>query len=230
MTASSSARATPRIPSSGRTARATALPIPRRPVRRRLQGLPRFVVTRGGEYGFMPGLRALRWLARAAIIERVSGGVAMFDVLVVGAGPAGVLAALRAADLGAQDRARHPRRVRRHGGERRTGAGADPGPCRPAAPRRAPARSVRHRRRASRSLDYPRLLRACARSSRTCAPIPPCASRSSRRGDRPRAGRHRAVRRPAHHRDRERTAAPGRHDHPLHRAARAGGSPSPAPS
>ena len=29
----------------------------------RLQGLPRFVVTRGGEYCFMPGLRALRWLA-----------------------------------------------------------------------------------------------------------------------------------------------------------------------
>ena len=40
-----------------------AFTIPRRPVRRRLQGLPRFVVTRGGEYGFMPGLRALRWLA-----------------------------------------------------------------------------------------------------------------------------------------------------------------------
>ncbi|WNG27664.1 Dyp-type peroxidase [Cystobacter fuscus] len=37
--------------------------IPRRPIPRRLQGLPRFVVTRGGEYGFMPGLRALRWLA-----------------------------------------------------------------------------------------------------------------------------------------------------------------------
>lgn len=37
--------------------------IPRRPVRRRLQGLSRFVVTRGGEYAFMPGLRALRWLA-----------------------------------------------------------------------------------------------------------------------------------------------------------------------
>jgi Dyp-type peroxidase family len=37
--------------------------IPRRPVRRRLQGLQRFVVTRGGEYCFMPGLRALRWLA-----------------------------------------------------------------------------------------------------------------------------------------------------------------------
>jgi Dyp-type peroxidase family len=37
--------------------------IPRRPVRRRLQGLHRFVLTRGGEYCFMPGLRAMRWLA-----------------------------------------------------------------------------------------------------------------------------------------------------------------------
>lgn len=37
--------------------------IPRRPVRRRLQGLHRFVITRGGEYCFMPGLRAIRWLA-----------------------------------------------------------------------------------------------------------------------------------------------------------------------
>jgi Dyp-type peroxidase family len=37
--------------------------IPRRPVRRRLQGLHRFVITRGGEYCFMPGLQAMRWLA-----------------------------------------------------------------------------------------------------------------------------------------------------------------------
>jgi len=37
--------------------------VPRRPVRRRLQGIHRFVVTRGGEYSFMPGLRAMRWLA-----------------------------------------------------------------------------------------------------------------------------------------------------------------------
>lgn len=37
--------------------------VPQRPIRRRLQGLPQFVVTRGGEYCFMPGLRALRWLA-----------------------------------------------------------------------------------------------------------------------------------------------------------------------
>jgi deferrochelatase/peroxidase EfeB len=36
---------------------------PRRPLRRRLNGLPRFVVTRGGEYAFLPGLRALRWLS-----------------------------------------------------------------------------------------------------------------------------------------------------------------------
>ena len=37
--------------------------IPRKPVRRVLYNLPRFVVTRGGEYCFMPGIRALRWLA-----------------------------------------------------------------------------------------------------------------------------------------------------------------------
>lgn len=37
--------------------------IPTRPVRRRLHGLPRFVITRGGEYCFAPGLRALGWLA-----------------------------------------------------------------------------------------------------------------------------------------------------------------------
>ena len=37
--------------------------IPKTPVRRRLHGLPRFVTVRGGEYCFMPGLRALRWLA-----------------------------------------------------------------------------------------------------------------------------------------------------------------------
>jgi Dyp-type peroxidase family len=36
--------------------------IPRRPIPKLLRGLPQFVVTRGGEYGFMPGLRALRWL------------------------------------------------------------------------------------------------------------------------------------------------------------------------
>ncbi len=37
-------------------------PIPRRPIRKVLGALPRFVVTRGGEYCFLPSLSALRWL------------------------------------------------------------------------------------------------------------------------------------------------------------------------
>jgi Dyp-type peroxidase family len=37
--------------------------IPQQPIRRKLQGLPAFVVNRGGEYCFMPSLPALRWLA-----------------------------------------------------------------------------------------------------------------------------------------------------------------------
>ncbi|MEU9318476.1 Dyp-type peroxidase [Streptomyces sp. NPDC048295] len=40
----------------------TRYTIPRRPVRRCLAPLPRFVVTRGGEYCFLPSLSALRWL------------------------------------------------------------------------------------------------------------------------------------------------------------------------
>jgi Dyp-type peroxidase family len=40
-----------------------AFSIPHRPMPKRLKGLPRFVVTRGGEYCFMPSLSALRWLA-----------------------------------------------------------------------------------------------------------------------------------------------------------------------
>jgi Dyp-type peroxidase family len=37
--------------------------IPRRPIRMQLKDLPRFVVTRGGEYCFLPSLNAMRWLA-----------------------------------------------------------------------------------------------------------------------------------------------------------------------
>jgi len=37
--------------------------IPQRPIRRRLQDLPPFVVTRGGEYCFAPSLSALKWIA-----------------------------------------------------------------------------------------------------------------------------------------------------------------------
>ena len=51
-----------RDPVAGAGNDAGTFDIPRRPLRMRLQGLPRFVVTRGGEYCFLPGLRALRWL------------------------------------------------------------------------------------------------------------------------------------------------------------------------
>lgn len=37
--------------------------IPKRPIRQRLSRLSRFVICRGGEYFFLPGLPALRWLA-----------------------------------------------------------------------------------------------------------------------------------------------------------------------
>ena len=36
---------------------------PARPARRRLAGLPSFVVTKGGEHAFLPGIGGLRWLA-----------------------------------------------------------------------------------------------------------------------------------------------------------------------
>jgi hypothetical protein len=37
--------------------------IPAHPLRRRLHGLERFTVTRGGEYAFLPSMTAIRWLA-----------------------------------------------------------------------------------------------------------------------------------------------------------------------
>ena len=37
--------------------------LPQQPVRKRVTGLPRFVQVRGGSYFFMPGIRALRYLA-----------------------------------------------------------------------------------------------------------------------------------------------------------------------
>jgi hypothetical protein len=37
--------------------------IPRKPFRRRVKGLPRFITTRGGEYCFLPGIRALQRIA-----------------------------------------------------------------------------------------------------------------------------------------------------------------------
>lgn len=50
-------------PVIGSNGNAGSFTVPRKPVRRRIRGIPNFVVTRGGEYCFMPGLRALRWLA-----------------------------------------------------------------------------------------------------------------------------------------------------------------------
>jgi len=50
-------------PVAGASTGAGTFDVPRRPLRLRLKGLPRFVVTRGGEYCFLPGIRALRWLA-----------------------------------------------------------------------------------------------------------------------------------------------------------------------
>jgi Dyp-type peroxidase family len=50
-------------PIAGASTGAGAFNIPKRPIRTHLRGLPRFVVTRGGEYCFLPGLRALRYLA-----------------------------------------------------------------------------------------------------------------------------------------------------------------------
>jgi Dyp-type peroxidase family len=37
--------------------------IPKRPIRRKIAGLPAFTTVRGGAYFFLPGLKALRWLA-----------------------------------------------------------------------------------------------------------------------------------------------------------------------
>ncbi len=53
---------TTRDPVSGANSDADAYSFPSRPLARRLTGLSRFVITRGGEYCFLPGLRALGWL------------------------------------------------------------------------------------------------------------------------------------------------------------------------
>ena len=54
--------ASERDPIAGAADGSGIFPIPRRPIRRVLAALPRFVVTRGGEYCFLPSLSALRWL------------------------------------------------------------------------------------------------------------------------------------------------------------------------
>ncbi len=53
---------TAKDPVAGASSGADTFSFPRRPLAMRLRGLPRFVVTRGGEYCFLPSLNALRWL------------------------------------------------------------------------------------------------------------------------------------------------------------------------
>ncbi len=50
-------------PVAGAQEREGTFSIPSRPIPKRLRGLSRFVITRGGDYCFMPGLHALRWLS-----------------------------------------------------------------------------------------------------------------------------------------------------------------------
>ncbi|QYN19001.1 peroxidase [Amycolatopsis sp. DSM 110486] len=52
-----------RDPVAGHHDGTDSLTIPEKPIRRRIHNLPSFVTTRGGEYCFLPGLHALRWLA-----------------------------------------------------------------------------------------------------------------------------------------------------------------------
>jgi hypothetical protein len=37
--------------------------MPKRPIKKTIKGLPAFTTVRGGAYFFLPGVRALRWLA-----------------------------------------------------------------------------------------------------------------------------------------------------------------------
>jgi Dyp-type peroxidase family len=54
---------TERDPIAGAADGAETFSIPHRPLRKQLIALPRFVITRGGEYCFLPSLSALRWLS-----------------------------------------------------------------------------------------------------------------------------------------------------------------------
>jgi hypothetical protein len=44
-----------------------AFTIPQHPIRRRLHDIARFTITRSGEYCFLPGIGALRWLAQLEV-------------------------------------------------------------------------------------------------------------------------------------------------------------------
>jgi hypothetical protein len=48
--------------------------IPKRPIRRKIVGLPAFTTVRGGAYFFLPGLKGLRWLAALGNTHDRHGG------------------------------------------------------------------------------------------------------------------------------------------------------------
>ena len=140
----------------------------------------------------------------------------MLDVIVIGAGPAGVVAALRAADLGAKTAL-----ITR---DEFGGMAANDGPV--------PVRTLAHAARLIREarqlgqygiavsepvLDYARLL------ARVREVVDDVRAHSAFRGQIDslgvtvyERGRRRAVRRSAHYRNRERAAASGGKDHHLH--------------
>jgi hypothetical protein len=44
--------------------------IPKRPIRKKIVGLPAFTTVRGGAYFFLPGIKALQFLSRASVPAR----------------------------------------------------------------------------------------------------------------------------------------------------------------
>ena len=104
----------------------------------------------------------------------------VLDVVVIGAGPAGVLAAIRAADLGA--------RTALVSSAEFGGMVANDGPvpvrtlayAARLAAGRAPLASIRHHRRRARACSTTSCSLACARSSATSARTRRCASGSTR--------------------------------------------------
>src|SRR3954469_6967543 len=59
-----------RDPIIGTQDRTFDMTLPRRPIKKRLEGLPAFTTLRGGAYFFLPGLRALRFLASGQAEQR----------------------------------------------------------------------------------------------------------------------------------------------------------------
>ena len=138
----------------------------------------------------------------------------MADVIVIGAGPAGVFAAYRAAGLGAKTTL-----VTR---DEFGGMAANDGPV-PVRTLAHAARLIREARQlnqygiavVSRRLPTPGCSRAFARSPRRTQSL--CWAREPRPhgSDDPREDRHGTLRRSAHDRNREWTANSGRQNHPL---------------